>query len=129
MYKKVLVATDGSEYSLRAARKAVALHQQTKCRITVFHSIKHRCISRKISLFIPAFSTSEREEYTIPEDDYWEIYGRSEAAGKRVLGETLQVFENEGLEVEGKLEMDIDPAQFATDAAEKEGYDLVIAGS
>ena len=95
----------------------------------MFHSIKHRSISRKISLFIPAFSASEREEYTIPEDDYQEIYGRSEAAGKRVLGETLQVFENEGIEVEGKLEMDIDPAQFATDAAEKEEYDLVIAGS
>jgi len=41
----------------------------------------------------------------------------------------LQVFENEGIEVEWKLEMDIDPAQFATDAAEKEEYDLVIAGS
>ncbi|MFX1281734.1 MAG: universal stress protein, partial [Promethearchaeota archaeon] len=47
MYKKILLATDGSEHSIRGVKSVIEICENKNCDVVIFHSIKH--ISDKIS--------------------------------------------------------------------------------
>jgi nucleotide-binding universal stress UspA family protein len=56
MYKKILIATDGSEHINRAAPIIINFHKKWGSKIVIFHSIKHmleKVIPPSRSLTVP----------------------------------------------------------------------------
>jgi nucleotide-binding universal stress UspA family protein len=130
MYSKILVATDGSEYSLKAAKRAADFSKQFGSKVLIFHSIRHHMTPQLIPLFLPPFtSTDTTQQYKIPKDDYLKIERQYQEAGKLLLAETLKVFQKTCVEnVEAKLVLDDEPFEFVKQMVEREKYDLVIVG-
>lgn len=127
MYKKILIGIDGSENSIRAAEKAVLLQKDCGCEIIVFHSVKHRMPPPKLPLLFPLNLSNQYQDYSIPEADYIKIQRQFEEAGKRLLEDTIKKLQRMGAKVEGKLVLDIEPADYAIKMV-SEGVDLVVVG-
>jgi len=130
MFEKILLATDGSEHSLNAAKRAAILSKQFGSKVLIFHSIKHRMTPQSIPIFLPPFtSTDTTQSYVIPQDDYLKIERQYREAGKKILEETLKIFQDQCIEnVETKLDLDEEPHEFVKKMVEKEHYDLVVVG-
>ena len=104
IYKKILFATDGSKTANRAAEKLIEFYKSWKCKLVIFHSIKHVC----------TFSVS--------------LYNDIEKEGNRILKEAKKIFESAQIPVEIRLIKRYEPEDYITSVVEKENFDLVILG-
>lgn len=108
MYSKILVATDGSDNALRAAKTAAELARAWKAELTVI------CVAYIPAMYESDLGSESRE--TFIED--W----------RRALEATKKVFEREGVVVKAKLAREGKPAEVICKEAEEGGYDLVVVG-
>lgn len=109
MFKKILLATDGSTHADRAALKAVELVKDLEqATVTLFHV---RSKVDRNSLIQSNFNVTSllREE-----------------AHKAII-KTELLFKREGVPFELAVEIG-DPAEEIVSKAEREGYDLIIVG-
>ena len=108
MYSKILVATDGSDESLRGATHAATLVGAFKAKATLIH-VCH----------VPtSYSTDigpQLKEALIEE-------------GKKILKQTKRVFDEANLSCDIKLITEGRPADTICKVAERDGYDLIIIG-
>ncbi len=118
MYKKVLLATDGSENAKRATQRVIQLVKEgSAAEAIVFHSIKHHLIPRVTP-----------QQYVIPEQDYYRVTQEVENAGKKLLADTEKEFSAAGVKVKTVLIKEQEPEEYAVDAVKKEGVDLIVLG-
>ncbi len=103
--RKILVPTDGSAYSLKAAKYAAKLAHEMNSRVSI--------------LYVSAYRPRVRVKELVEEE---------EKAGADILGKTMKVFDEAGVSVEVmKLEFG-HPADVICTVAAKEGFDLIVMG-
>lgn len=111
-YRKILIATDGSESARRATNAAIELAHLSGAKIY-------------------AASVIDRSIYSsTPEDQGWEeaMYDRFRELAEEAVSYVEKTAKNAGLEVESIL-LEGHPAEEIVNFAEKNGVDLIIVGS
>lgn len=117
MYK-LLLATDGSEHSLRTAKHAARIAKNMKAEITVLSvipDVPH--IKGMEGISAENIAAFERN-----------IAQGMKGAAEEALAKTVKVLADEGVEVKTRI-AEGPPAEVICEIAEKEGFDEVIMGS
>ncbi len=118
LYKKILLATDGSHHANNAAEKAVEFQKIWDSKVLIIHSIKDNRLPSEIYPNIePLYS-----KYSTLEEVYQE-------AGKRLLIKTKDMFGANQKSVETRLIENEPPEDYIRRVVEEENFDLVILGS
>ncbi len=118
IYKKILLAVDGSLHSNNAAVQVTDFQQGWNNKVVIFHSIKHHKIPMR------SFSNE-----SIPVELYQNIEEISKNAGKQLLDKTEEIFNKAGLSVETRLIEDEEPEVYIRRIVEEENFDLVVLGA
>lgn len=109
MFSKILVATDGSDNALRAARQVAQLVKKLPAKVTLLSA------AYVPPMYRDDIGTELAESFV---DD-----------ARQALQHTREVFEREKLTCETKLVQDLRPADAILQEAEKGDFDLVVLGS
>ena len=117
MFKNILVPTDGSELSLKAARQAVALAKKTGSKITALH-------------VAPPYTFRVYEDYMpadfVPPDRY---EAQVKKTADRYLEAVRKIAAEGGAPFEQHYTAHSVPAEAIVQAAEKYGCDSIVMGS
>jgi len=108
MYKRILVATDGSFYAKQAEDKALALAGRFGSGITAFYVI-------------------DRTRYQWAEELMPEIYNKTKKEGEAVLMTFIEKAAQHGIKAEVKLSEGV-PCEEIVKEAEARSCDLIILG-
>src|SRR5271157_2748567 len=118
MYKKALLALDGSDNSKRAVEKAIEIVKTGNIEdVVAFHSVKHRYIPGEI-----------QNENVVPDAAWAHFVEAIQNAGATILEEAETSFVVAGLQLETRLVTDLSPEEYIINAIEEEGFDLVVLG-
>lgn len=118
IYKKILLATDGSFHANNAAEQVAEFQKKWNCKVVIFHSIKHH----KIPLgFFPNES--------LPLEVYRDIEEVSKKTAEQLLNKTKEIVNITGSSVETRLIEDEEPEVYIRRIVEEENFDLVVLGS
>lgn len=112
MFTRILVPTDGSDYSLRAAACAADLAKRYGAKVT-------------------ALLATDSSQLTItkwPPEAYAAIKAMLDQQHDSIIARTLEQFQSAGVQAEA-LQVEGSPAQVIRQVAEAEGYDLIVMGS
>lgn len=107
--KKILAAVDGSSTSLHAAKKALELAGAMKAELTLIHVTPPMLMPGELP-FTPALDMREAEL----------------ARGAATLAEVAKSLEQPNIKT---LNLRGPPAELIADAAEQDGFDLVVVGN
>lgn len=118
MYKKILLATDGSEHAHNATKKAVEFQKIWDSEVVIIHSIKDNRVPSEIYPNIETLYS----KYSSIEEVYKE-------AGNRLLNKTKRMFGENQSSVEIRLIENESPEDYIRRVVEQENFDLVILGS
>jgi nucleotide-binding universal stress UspA family protein len=118
LYKKILLATDGSNHAKNATEKAVEFQKIWGSKVLIIHSIKDNRIPSELYPDTEALYS----KYSTLEEVYCE-------AGKRLLNKTKNMFGVNQKSVETRLVEDEPPEDYIRRVVEEENFDLVILGS
>ena len=124
-YTKILIGIDGSEDSKRAVKKAIELQKDWGCEIVAFHSVEHHMVADTLRLTVPITNTFT---YQIPAQDYTQIRQAYVEAGKKIIADAKQMFEDAQAKAEVRLIKQVDPDDYIKTVVDKENFDLVILG-
>lgn len=115
MFKRILVPTDGSERSLRAAAIAAGVARPLQASLVGFHTI-------------PPFHVLDVRPDALEESqDSYAAYAEKRA--DKVLSEWRAAIAGDGLSVETAFDYGDDPYQAVIAAAEKHNCDLIVMAS
>jgi nucleotide-binding universal stress UspA family protein len=106
---KVLVATDGSEHSMKAVMRALELAELEGAKVGL--------------ISVAYYATEDLDEMPLG------IQERLEAEARASLEKAKAVFDGKGIAVETFLEAGYVPANNIVEKARKGGYDLILLGS
>ena len=109
MFKNIVLAVDGSDYSLRALEYARSLAENYAAALWLVHVFSH---------------TSDLLGY----QDFERLYARRKNAGQAILDKALNKLEDSGLEVHTELVEGSDADAILT-LAEKHEADLIVMGT
>jgi nucleotide-binding universal stress UspA family protein len=141
MYKKILLATDGSSHINRAASIIIGFHKKWDSQITIFHSVKH--MLEKVSppshgWTVPYaseayFSATTTASATLIKPDIKQSIKRLSDAeivgiGAKILEEKKAIFEEVQIPVKTKLVVKEYPEYYIERIVKKKNYDLVVVG-
>ena len=116
MFKKVLLASDGSDFALRAAEAAAAIAKSMGASVTILHVFS----APLLQMAAPGAPGMDVDPSAV--SDYMEQIQDS------VARRTGRVLEEAGLTYEVLTEVG-HPAEVITRIAEDDGYDLIVLGS
>ncbi|MFX1478376.1 MAG: universal stress protein [Promethearchaeota archaeon] len=141
MYKKILIATDGSNHVNRAASIIIGFHKKWDSKVTIFHSIKH--------MLQKVYPPSHGWSVPYASDTYFQIINPSKAIlieeeknpkitrisehevediGESILNSKKSIFEEVGVPVETRLIIKEEPEDYILKAVKKEKFDLIVVG-
>ncbi len=118
LYKKILLATDGSEHANNAAKKAVEFQKIWDSEVVVIHSIKDNRIPSELYPNIDVLYA----KYSSLEEVYKD-------AGTKLLNKTKRMFGDRQSSVETRLIEKEAPEDYIRRIVEEEKFDLVVLGS
>lgn len=118
IYKKILLAIDGSLHSNNAVNKTVEFQKILNCKVLIIHSIKD---NRLPSDLYPNVKVLYSRYNTLDE-----VY---KEAGEKLLKSTKQKFGTAQDLVETRLIEDISPEDYIPKIVEEEEIELVVLGS
>ena len=129
MYAKILVPTDGSDHSLKAAKRALELQKVFGSKIVIYHAEKHYYIPddpiRPMGFpFIDFTSIATLTK----EAQYLQMQDQFKQWGDKMLQKTAEIFKEAGVVVETRLIKDVSAEDYAASAVKKEKFDLVVVG-
>ena len=117
MFKNILVPTDGSELSARAAKLAITLAKTTGSEITAFH-VAPPYTFRVYEEYIPSnFVTTAQYEENVRK------------VAERHLGAIKKLADDAGVSFDAQYTKSDFPAHAIVEAAEKYGCDSIVMGS
>jgi nucleotide-binding universal stress UspA family protein len=126
LFKKILVALDGSESSQRAAQAAVELAEKLRADLIVLHAISpptsyyHSTIASPTGMSLPAPSQHEIDAYY--------AYARKVALG--IVGETESKAKKQGVHVKTEIPEAVSSVvETIINHAAKENADLIVVGT
>ncbi len=116
MFKKILVAVDGSRHSKRAVEAAIDLTKRYQASVTLLHVIRDMPLPKEILEMIAAGEVTESRREIL------------ENSAEIILGNAQEKFQEVGLS-DVRTEYVIgDPAFKIADYAAKNGVDLIVIG-
>ncbi|MFH1452725.1 MAG: universal stress protein [Armatimonadota bacterium] len=118
MIKKILLATDGSASSLKAAQYALQLAGQTKASVTILTAGPVPIMD------LMNYHPSMAEDDILPK----QVEERIKQAGEKAIDNTLEVFKGSKIKVDTHFEYG-HPAEAIASYAANNGYDLIIIGN
>lgn len=118
IYKKILLAIDGSYHSNNATEQVLEFQKCWNCKVVIFHSVKHHKLPK--SLYPDAI---------LPVEIYRNIEEVSKKAGEILLENTKKIFDKSQFPAETRLIEDDSPEEYISLIVEKENFDLVVLGS
>lgn len=116
MYRKILIATDGSDPSMKASRYGVKLAKSLSSQVTVLYVINETAISKAISSLVGRGFSEEDLRRTLKD------------SAEGIVAEVSKMGEAAGVCVEAQIR-EGDPALRILDEAGMEGVDLILMGS
>ena len=126
LFKKILVAVDGSESSQRAAQAALELAEKLKTELIVVHAIVpptsyyHSTIASPVGMTLPAPSQHEIDAY----------YAYARKVALSVVGETESKAKKHGIAVKTEIPEAVSSVvETIINHATKENIDLIIVGT
>jgi nucleotide-binding universal stress UspA family protein len=126
LFKKILVALDGSESSERAAQASLELAEKLKADLVVLHAISpptsyyHSTIASPTGMSLPAPSQHEIDAYY--------AYARKVAMG--IVGETESKAKKQGVHVKTEIPEAVSSViETIINHAVKENADLIVVGT
>ncbi|MHA1987870.1 MAG: universal stress protein [Promethearchaeota archaeon] len=141
MYKKILIATDGSQHINGGINKIIGFYQKWGSKILIFHSVKH--MLEKVSppshgwtvpyagdAYFDTTSTSspvlitEEEQHNIKRLSDLEI----EQIGQNILDDTRAIFEEVQIPAKTRLITKEYPEEYILRNCKKGKFDLVVVG-
>jgi nucleotide-binding universal stress UspA family protein len=141
MYKKILLATDGSPLMKRAALVITAFYKKWGSDIRIFHSIKH--LAEKVSppshgWNVPYTSNAyysvatASDSVRIPSEQDQNIKRLTdqeiEMTGESILDGTKAFFDEVQVPVKTRLIIKEDPERYIERIVKKKKFDLVVVG-
>ncbi len=115
MYRSILVATDGSDYALRAVTQAALLAKMSKAKLVLFHAAPH--------IHMPTYSEGlDIRRAATPADEK----GARDDSAKKVLAASRNQIRVGDLDVEEAFAVSDDPHESILEAAAKHGVDLIV---
>ncbi len=117
---RILVATDGSPESFRAAEFAALLTRGSGAKIIVVHVVPNPMIP--LGTTIIDDTSLEPPDDVVVEKSLWE-------GAQAILDRAMQPFLKMGARVEGLVESGEDPADALIHLARREGVDLIVVAS
>lgn len=128
MYQKILLAVDGSESSTLAVRKMADFQAQWNAEIVIFSSINHQIPLRTFRL---PFLNNMGLPYQIPDLSYEQIQFIYKSFAEKNVNQALQIFEDNsvGEKVSTRIIELQEPAEYAKDIVDAEGFDLTVLGA
>lgn len=141
-YKKILIATDGSENAEKAARSGVKIAALSGAKVLALYVVEmetagvtpeavHRDYVASMKLAVSEHMTKEQwREFAHVADEMWktERHKHLEEKGSAVTSYVKELCEELGAEVEVRIE-EGHPANVILDVAEKEDVDLLVIGT
>ena len=118
IYKKILLATDGSFHANNAAKQVVEFQKIWNSMVVIIHSIKDNRIPSELY----PDATVLYSKHTTFEEVYKE-------AGKNLLEKTRNMFGKNQELVETRLIENEAPENYITRIVEEENFDLIVIGS
>jgi len=116
MYRKILIATDGSDRSTKSSRHGVKLAKSLGSDVLVLYVINEMAISKVIASLLRKGTSEEDLRRTL------------KASAEKIVLEVSKMGEASGVRVE-PLIREGDPASRILDAARIENVDLIVMGS
>ncbi len=129
MFEKILLATDGSETALDAARRVMEIQKKFGSEVVIFHAEKHYYQPVPVDQAPRAFPFIDfgfLNKVQIQEE--LALQKAFKKFGVKMLEKTKEIFDNEGLKVETRLIENEGPVDYVKEITEKENFDLVVAG-
>ncbi len=115
MYRSILVATDGSEYSSKAVKHAALLARTTGARLVLFHAAPHiSAPSHSDGLDIRRWGTTE------------EAIEDRDATAHHLLTAAHKGVAAQGLMIEEQFSVSDHPYEAILDAAKRHDCDLIV---
>lgn len=115
MYKHILIPTDGSDLSMRAARNAIGLAKLCKAKVTAIHVIAPYQTIAYMGALLAATEYAYNQE------------ARSQA--EHYLGEVRAMAETEGVAIECEVITNQQPFEAIVNSVASKQCDLVVMGS
>jgi len=126
LFKKILVALDGSESSQKAARAALELSEKLKAELIVLHAIipptsyYHSTIASPVGMSLPAPSQREIDEY----------YAYARKVALSVVGDAESKAKKRGITVRTEIPEAVSSVvETIINHAVKENVDLITVGT
>ena len=116
MYKKILLAVDGSDVSNRAIEKVIKLQKEWNAEVVVFHSVMHHMV-------MPAAYSSG---YAL--QMYMDVEEVENRDGKKILDQAKVKFNKANAPAKFDLITYENPEQYIERIVEVEQFDLVVLG-
>jgi len=116
MYRKILIATDGSESSIITSRHGVKLAKSLGSDVLVLYVINEMAISRVIATLV---------RQGLPVED---LRRALKVSAEKIVSEVAKMGEASGVRVEPLIQ-EGDPASRILDVARIEGVNLILMGS
>ena len=122
MYKKILLASDGSDAANKAAMKVIEFQKIWNSKVVVFHSLQHPVNIHFISL-MPLASCYYSSSFIEVEE-----YNLNEQVGEKILKDTKKMFDNAHVSIETRLIKKETPEDYVERIIKEEDFDLIVLG-
>ncbi|MGC8719561.1 MAG: universal stress protein [Thermodesulforhabdaceae bacterium] len=109
MAQKILVATDGSEHSMKAVRKALEFAEKEGAEVSI--------------ISVAYYAKDVFDEMPL------NIQSKLESQAQEALAKAKALFDEKGIPVKTYLEAGLVPANNILRFAQEQGFDLIILGS
>ena len=142
IFKRVLLAIDGSLPSIIAQELTVFMAKKLDSNVTVLNVISHEFMSSQFDKYIPMSyrdvplgtgGAPEERVSAVPTSGVQETIAAEftmqyRQRGTEIIEEAAASFKEEGISVDQELVEHADPAEGITRVAEKGSYDLIVVG-
>ncbi|MFX0132448.1 MAG: universal stress protein [Candidatus Hodarchaeota archaeon] len=125
IYSKILLAFDGSEDSIEAAKQVIELQKKWNSKVVAFYSIGSSSFQEKKKS--STISTTGRSNVS-----FEKIFGKtmktSKNKGKKILRKIRKIFRRKNIKIETRLIKNERPEEYIERIVTEEKYDLVALG-
>ena len=117
MFKKILLPTDGSKHSVKAARYAAELAKMCDSEVNLLHVLEILDVDHPIEIGTDSWIAPMQDEAKIKK------------AATKIMETTKKIFDEKKIQVETRYFIFSHPSEAIIEIAEKDNFDLIIMGS